>query len=118
MTMTEKQQENWDKGVEWKYLMSPRARIIIENNIKNLLTTREQEVRKALVRKEKSKFMLKKGTVVWAKFPMNAHIVSVNKKYGYKLKTDDGAVWRYFSDDEVTEQGSYQRRLRKVLVQD
>ena len=48
--MTEKQQDNWDKGVEWKYPMSPRARVIIENNIKNLLATQASQLRKELVK--------------------------------------------------------------------
>ena len=42
------------------------------------------------------------GDTVWVKLPCAAKIVRVNKQYGYTLKTEDGAEWSYYGDDEVS----------------
>jgi hypothetical protein len=51
--------------------------------------------------KKMEKLKLKKGDRVWVKVPTNATIKSVNKKYGYTLKCDDGTEFQYFTDDET-----------------
>ena len=43
---------------------------------------------------------LKKGDTVYVKLPMNAKIVSVNKRIGYTLQTPDGTRWSYFDDSD------------------
>ena len=52
------------------------------------------------------KLMLKKGNRIWVKIPTNATIISVNKRYGYTIKTDDGVVYQYFDDNDVQEEKS------------
>jgi len=43
----------------------------------------------------------KVGDRVWVKLPMNATIVRSNKRRGFTLKTDDGVLWSYLSEDEI-----------------
>jgi hypothetical protein len=45
---------------------------------------------------------LKKGDIVWVRIPVNAKIVSINKRYGYTiLVNQEQARYQYFGDDEV-----------------
>ena len=51
---------------------------------------------------KKETYKSKVGDTVWVRLPMNAKIVRFNKQYGYTLKTEDGAEWSYYGDDEVS----------------
>jgi hypothetical protein len=44
---------------------------------------------------------LKNGDIVWAKIPVNAEIVRVNKRFGYTLRVRENTDTSYFGDDEV-----------------